>query len=168
MSVSKSSAIRAHQSGVALVISLVMLTIVTLLSVTAMQNTGLDTRISVNHQFKELSFRAAENALAKVTGPELSILDNLDIPNVINETTHSDTFFTTHPSQQQPIDPALNEQPPMRASLELKYLDKREGLFFSGHQLDNTTHLFLADAIGTVGDSAARSHNRMQVGLIRH
>ncbi|MEW8156018.1 MAG: PilX N-terminal domain-containing pilus assembly protein, partial [Candidatus Thiodiazotropha endolucinida] len=52
----------SNQSGTALVISLIMLTIVTLLSITAMQNTNLDTKVAVNHQFKGLSFSAAENA----------------------------------------------------------------------------------------------------------
>jgi type IV pilus assembly protein PilX len=167
MHVSNSSGFKTNQSGVALVISLIVLTIVTLLSVSAMQNTNLDTKIAVNHQFKELSFRVAESALAIVTGPELSVIDNLILPNVINETTQSDPFFSTHPVTG-PIDSALSEQPPLSASLEMTYVDKRVGLFFSGHQLDTTTHLFLADAVGTVGGSAARSHNRMQVGLIRH
>ena len=49
----------------------------------------------------------------------------------------------------------------------MMYQGEREGLFFSGHQLDNTTHLFLTDAIGTVGESHTHTHNRMQVGLLR-
>ncbi|MES9817356.1 MAG: PilX N-terminal domain-containing pilus assembly protein [Candidatus Thiodiazotropha sp.] len=157
----------SNQSGTALVISLIMLTIVTLLSVTAMQNTNLDTKVAINHQFKGLSFSAAENALAIVTGPDLTIVDNLDIPNTVGEVTEADPFFSTQTPQGEPLDPALADQPPQRASLRMAYLGAREGLFFSGHQLDNTTHLFLADAIGRVGESAARTHNRMQVGLIR-
>ncbi|MEW8029913.1 MAG: PilX N-terminal domain-containing pilus assembly protein [Candidatus Thiodiazotropha sp.] len=157
----------SNQSGTALTISLIMLTIVTLLSVTAVQNTNLDTKIAVNHQFKGLSFSAAENALAIVTGPDLSVVDNLDIPNVAGEITEHDPFFSTHNAQGEPLLPALADQPPTSASLSMAYQGEREGLFFSGHQLDNTTHLFLADAVGTVGESATRTHNRMQVGLIR-
>ncbi|MES9992271.1 MAG: PilX N-terminal domain-containing pilus assembly protein [Candidatus Thiodiazotropha sp.] len=157
----------SKQTGAALVISLVILTIVTLLSVTAMRNTNLDTKIAVNHQFKEISFRAAENALAIVTGPELSVLDNLDIPNVEGEITRSDPFFTTHDELGNPLEPAFSDQLPMRASLTMEYQGERQGLFFSGHQLDNTTHLFLVDAVGTVAESATHTQNRMQVGLIR-
>ncbi|MBT3026628.1 MAG: hypothetical protein B6D72_19110 [gamma proteobacterium symbiont of Ctena orbiculata] len=167
MSLSRSIKTDSNQSGAALVVSLILLTIITLLSVSAMQNANLDTKIAVNHQFKEMSFRAAENALAIVTGPELSVLDNLDIPNVVGEITSNDPFFTTHNAVGDPIDPAFSDQLPMSASLTMEYQGEREGLFFSGHQLDNTTHLFLVDAFGTVAGNATRTHNRMQVGLIR-
>ncbi|MCU7854967.1 MAG: hypothetical protein KZQ79_04615, partial [Candidatus Thiodiazotropha sp. (ex Lucinoma borealis)] len=60
---------RQHQDGAALAVSLILLIIITLLSVSAMRSTNLDTKISVNHQFKEASFQAAESALAIVTGP---------------------------------------------------------------------------------------------------
>ncbi|MEW8505211.1 MAG: PilX N-terminal domain-containing pilus assembly protein [Candidatus Thiodiazotropha sp.] len=167
MSITRFMNPHGNQGGAALIITLVILTILTLLSISAMQDTNLDTKIAINHQFKEMSFRAAENALAIVTGPELSILDNLDIPNVVGEITHADPFFTTHDAIGDPIDHAFTDQLPMRASLTVEYQGKREGLFFSGHQLDNTTHLFLVDAIGTVGESATHTQNRMQVGLIR-
>lgn len=155
------------QSGVALVVSLIVLTIVTLLSISAVQNTNLDTKIAVNHQFKALSFAAAENALAKVIGPDLTVIDDFDIPSQMNEVSEHDSFFVSPGPGDDPLDPALNAHPPLRASLSMMYQGEREGLFFSGHQLDNTTHLFLTDAIGKVGESRTRTHNRMQVGLLR-
>jgi hypothetical protein len=155
------------QSGVALVVSLIVLTIVTLLSIIAMQNTNLDTKVAVNHQFKALSFAAAENALAIVTGPDLTVIDDLDIPTQVHEVTEHDSFFVTPQPEDGHLDPALADQPTLRASLSMEYQGEREGLFFSGHQLDNTIHLFLADAIGGVGESRTQTHNRMQVGLIR-
>jgi type IV pilus assembly protein PilX len=160
-----------QQSGAALVISMILLMIITLLSVTAMRNTNIETKIAVNHQFKELSFRAAENALAIVTGPELDTTD-LEIPSTIGKTTHNTDFFQTHP-EGIPIDTTLAEQPPVSASVELLYQDKidpkegRGNILFSGHQLDIITHLYLADAVGTVGGNGTRTHNRMQVALIR-
>ncbi|MEW8586137.1 MAG: PilX N-terminal domain-containing pilus assembly protein, partial [Candidatus Thiodiazotropha sp.] len=56
--------IQQSQRGSALVISLILLTIITILSVSAMRSTNLDTKIAVNHQLKKLSYRAAENAFA--------------------------------------------------------------------------------------------------------
>ncbi|MEW7998730.1 MAG: PilX N-terminal domain-containing pilus assembly protein [Candidatus Thiodiazotropha endolucinida] len=162
---------RKKQSGAALVISMVLLLIITMLSVTAMRNTNFETKIAVNHQFKELSFRAAENALAIVTGPELDST-NLDIPSTIGNTAHNVDFFESHPGGT-PIDPTLAEQPPMSVDVDLLYEDKidpKEGkgnMLFSGHQLDIVTHLFQVDAVGTVGGSGTRTHNRMQVALIR-
>ncbi|MES9945504.1 pilus assembly PilX family protein [Candidatus Thiodiazotropha sp. CDECU1] len=157
----------SKQSGVALVVSLIVLTIVTLLSISAVQNTNLDTKIAVNHQFKALSFAAAENALAKVIGPDLTVIDDFDIPSQVNEVSEHDSFFVSPEPGDEHSDPLLNAHPPLRASLSMMYQGEREGLFFSGHQLDNTTHLFLTDAIGTVGEGHTHTHNRMQVGLLR-
>ncbi|MCU7882782.1 MAG: hypothetical protein KZQ82_01155 [Candidatus Thiodiazotropha sp. (ex Lucinoma annulata)] len=159
------------QKGTALVVSMILLTIITMLSVTAMRNTNLETRIAVNHQFKELSFRGAENALAIVTGPELDSI-GLDIPSTIGNTTQNIDFFRTHPGGT-PLDPTLSEQPPISVDVDVLYEDKidpKEGkgnMLFSGHQLDIITHLFRVDAVGTVGDSGTRTQNRMQVALIR-
>jgi type IV pilus assembly protein PilX len=159
------------QSGAALVIGMVLLLIITMLSVTAMRNTSFETKIAVNHQFKELSFRAAENALAIVTGPELDSI-GLDIPSTIGNTSHNTDFFESHPGGT-PIDSTLAEQPPVSVDVDLLYEDKidpKEGegnMLFSGHQLDIITHIFRADAVGTVGGSGTRTQNRMQVALIR-
>jgi hypothetical protein len=150
---------------------MIMLMIVTLLSVSAMRNTNLDTKIAVNHQFKELSFTAAENALAKVAGPDLDSIDELDMPTVIDQVTYNENFFTTPTAAEIRSSPNLADladQPPMKASLSMKYEGEKTGLFFTGHQLDNTAHLFLAEATGSVGDSNTRTQNRMQVALIRH
>jgi hypothetical protein len=154
------------QSGVVLVVGLIVLTIVTMLSVSAMRNTNLDTKIAVNHQFKALSFAAAESALAIVTGPDLTVIDELDLPTQVGQITDNESFFIS-PKPEDGLNPALADQPPLRASLSMENQGERKGLFFSGHQLDNTIHLFLADAIGNVGESRTHSHNRMQVGLIR-
>jgi type IV pilus assembly protein PilX len=160
-----------QQNGAALVVSMILLLIITMLSVTALRNTNVETTIAVNHQFKELSFRAAENALAIVTGPELDAT-SLNIPNKIGNSINNANFFETHP-QGNPIVPTLAKQPPISASVKLLYtkkIDPKEGngnLLFNGHQVDVVTHLFLADAVGTVGGSGTKTHNRMQVALIR-
>ncbi|MET0068206.1 MAG: PilX N-terminal domain-containing pilus assembly protein [Candidatus Thiodiazotropha sp.] len=154
---------RRNQSGAALVISLILLTIITLLSVSAMQNTNLETRIAVNHQFKELSFQAAENALSIITGPQLDAL-TLDIPAVIGDMSTTPDFFTAI---------GVTDQPDLSADIDMTYQDvidpgKGQGnVLFSGYQPDVVTHLYLADAYGHVGASGTQTHNRMQVALIR-
>jgi type IV pilus assembly protein PilX len=162
---------RNKQRGAALVIIMILLLIITMLSVTAMHNTNFETKIAVNHQFKELSFRAAENALAIVTGPELDSI-SLDIPRAIGATSHNANFFESHPGGTA-IDTTLSNQPPVSVDVDILYEDKidpkegRGNMLFSGYQLDIITHLYLADAVGTVGGSGTRSQNRMQVALIR-
>jgi type IV pilus assembly protein PilX len=158
------------QSGVALVVSLIILTIVTLLSISAMQSTNLDTKIALNHQFKSLGFAAAESALAIVIGPDLTLIDNFDLPTEVGKVNANieENFFTSPTADEARDNADLADHPPLRASLRMEYEGEKAGLFFSGHQLDNTTHLFLADAKGTVGETHSKSHNRMQVGLIRH
>jgi type IV pilus assembly protein PilX len=167
MSQSCSTTVIPRQSGVALVVSLVILTIVTLLSLSAMRNTNLDTKIAVNHQFKTLSFAAAENALAIVIGPDLSVVDNLTIPTEEGAITNQADFFVSPTEHDINADATLADQPPLSADLSMTNQGERDGLFFSGYQLDSSTHLFLADAIGNVAESRTQTHNRMQVGLLR-
>ncbi len=151
------------QSGAALVIGLILLTIITLLSVSAMQNTNLETKIAVNHQFKELSFQAAENALAIIVGPELDTL-SLDIPPIIGDTDTTADFYTAT---------GITDQPDLSTDVAMTYqnvIDPGKGqgnVLFSGYQPDVVTHLYLADAFGHVGASGTQTHNRMQVALIR-
>jgi type IV pilus assembly protein PilX len=153
---------RNTQSGAALIISLILLIIITMLSVTAMRNTNFETKIAVNHQLKELSFRAAENALAIVTGPELDAT-GLDIPSVVDATTSNDDLFES----------TVTGQPSLSTIVDIKYLRKIDpkagegNMLFSGHQLDIITHLYQVDSTGTVNESGTSTHNRMQVALIR-
>ncbi|MCU7906842.1 MAG: hypothetical protein KZQ76_13570 [Candidatus Thiodiazotropha sp. (ex Epidulcina cf. delphinae)] len=159
---------RRHQRGVALVVSLILLTIITLLSVSAMRNTNLETKIAVNHQFKALTFQAAESALAIVTGPDLDDLD-LDIPAVVQSSANNGNVFV---SVVEDAD-GIKQQPDIRADVDMTYeasVDPKKGqgnILFSGHQLDTVTHLYRADAFGFVNGSNTRTQNRMQVALIR-
>lgn len=151
------------QNGAALVVSMILLAIITLLSVSSMRNTNLETKISVNHQLKEMSFQAAENALSKVTGPELDALD-LRIPATINDMLTTTDFFRSEETA---------EHPAYHADVDMTYqavIDPEQGLgniLFSGFQLDTVTHLYLADSRGFVDGSGTGTHNRMQVALIR-
>lgn len=162
---SNSNGFKDHskEKGAALVVSMILLAIITLLSVSAMRNTNLETKIAVNHQFKELSFQAAENALSIITGPELDALD-LRIPAVIDETLTTTDFYEI-------VD--VTDQADAHVDVDMTYqavIDPKQGLgniLFSGFQLDTVTHLYLADSFGAVNGSGSTTHNRMQVALIR-
>jgi type IV pilus assembly protein PilX len=161
--VTMSANTQSRQKGVALVVSLILLTVITLLSVSAMRSTNIETKIAVNHQFKELSFQAAENALAIITGPELDAV-NLEIPATVGTT---ETTYGFNPIS------GITDQADTYADVDLLYqavIDPKKGqgnMLFSGFQLDIVTHLYLADSTGFVDGNQTRTKNRMQVALIR-
>jgi type IV pilus assembly protein PilX len=157
----------SKQSGFALVISMILLAIITLLSVSSMRNTNIETKIAVNHQLKELSFQAAENALFTLTGTPTNdlVLDyDLAIPTVIGETLSTANFHQSN---------SVTDQADMHADIDMTYeafIDPKQGLgnrLFSGHQFNVSTLLYQVDAFGHVGTSGTQTHNRMQVALIR-
>jgi type IV pilus assembly protein PilX len=153
----------ARQRGAALIVSMVLLAIITLLSVSAMRNTNLESQIAVNHQFKELSFQAAENALSRVTASEID--PELSIPAVIGEDETTEGFFESIAG--------LENQANASADITMTYedmIDPSQGMgnmLFSGFQLNVITHLYLADSYGKVDNTGTETHNRMQVALIR-
>lgn len=156
-----------HQKGAALVISMIFLLIITLLSVSAMRTTNLDTKIAINHQLKELSFQAAESALAAVTTPDPP--DVLMPDSIPDESLVNTDYFTS---------PATAHQPALSADLTLTYLyglKKDEpadpdtgkiGINISGYTPNSAFNTYLATAEGFVADSGTKSTNRMQVVLI--
>lgn len=156
-----------HQRGAALAISLILLVIITLLSVSAMRTTNLDTKITVNHQFKELSFHAAENALAMVTAPSPP---TVLIPNSVPDTSALNTNYFTSA--------ATANQPALSANLTMTFLYRLEkgepaddttgklGINVSGYPLGNAFSTYLATSQGSVAQSSTQTTNRMQVVLI--
>jgi type IV pilus assembly protein PilX len=156
-----------HQKGVALIVSLIFLMIITILSVSAMRTTNLDTKIAVNHQFKELSFQAAESALAQVTTP--NPVDVLMPNSVEGASAFNDNYFTS---------PATATQPALAADLTLTYLyglkenepadpeTGKIGFTVSGYPPNSGFNTYLATAQGEVAESGTRTTNRMQVILI--
>jgi type IV pilus assembly protein PilX len=152
-----------RQGGAALVVSMILLLIITMLSVSAMRNTNIETKIAVNHQFKELSFQAAENALSIITGPELDAIE-LNIPATIGDTESTPDFYVAE---------NITDQADARANVTMTYedmIDPKQGMgnmLFSGFQLDVVTHLYLANSTGQVDGNGTQTTNRMQVALIR-
>lgn len=153
------------QQGVALVVSLILLVVITLLSLTAMRSTNLDTKIAVNHQHKQMAFQAAESTFAELTGlpitnPKMKP-PNLNTPgNIIEDPELNSDWYTQS---------GVTGSPDLSSDLTMDYIEKgAPGKYkFSGFGLSIITHVYQADAIGKVDGTNARSHNRMQVALIR-
>lgn len=145
-----------RQQGVALIISMILLAVITLLSVTAMRGTNLDAKIAANHQHKQLSFQAAENAFARLTSGD---------PQVIAPTAYTGTLTNTNYVAFSGID----GQPDTTADLDLTFVrQSAPGEFkFSGYSLDSSALIYTADAYGSVTGSNARSHHRATIVLVR-
>ncbi len=145
------------QSGAALVISLIILTVITVLSVSAMRSTTLETKIAVNQQFKQLSFQAAESAFARLLGKD----HNAKAPG-----TEDEDVVTNEDYYEQD---ATDTQPGVDADLDMDLLKvSAPGEYkFSGFGLSVITVIYQADARGHVTGNEATTHNRMEVALVR-
>ncbi|MEW8048819.1 MAG: PilX N-terminal domain-containing pilus assembly protein [Candidatus Thiodiazotropha sp.] len=148
---------RHSQHGAALVISLIMLTVITILSLSAMRSTNLDTKIAVNQQLREVTFQAAENSFSRLTGPVVDI----DLPNSIG----AENAVTTQDYYQSV---GVDNQPDFSADVTVQMLEISRRYKFSGFPLNVLTVMYQADAQGIVEDNNTKTVNRMQVALIRN
>ncbi len=149
-----------RQSGAALVISLIILTVITVLSVSAMRSTTLETKIAVNQQFKQLSFQAAESAFARLLGvdPDVEVPGTVTAP--VDPDGKNDDYFTVAATLTQPGSHADVDMDLLEISPPGKYK-------FSGFGLSVITVIYQADATGHVTGNEATTHNRMEVALVR-
>ncbi len=153
----------ARQKGVALIVSLLLLIVITLLSVTAMRSANLNTRITVNHQHKQQAFQAAENALTKLVSLELTDpeMKNLNVPGKITDDPETTTAWYVKTGD--------SKSPDLCSDLVMDYVEKSApGKYkFSGFGLNIITHVYTAEADGLICGTNARACNRMQVALLR-
>ena len=145
------------QQGIALIMSMIFLIILTLLSVSAMKGSMLETKIAVNHQHKVLSFQSSESAFARLLGPDAVV--NRPLTVAAAPVMNSNYFVST----------GVSNQPDLSADLEMDYLGKSApGQYkFSGYGLSIITLKYNADSYGKVNGSGAKTHGRMQIALIR-
>ncbi|MCD2449274.1 PilX N-terminal domain-containing pilus assembly protein [Methylicorpusculum oleiharenae] len=99
-----------QQSGVVLVVSLIMLLLLTLVGVTGMQTTGLEEKMAGNMRDKNLAFQAAESALKvaeyslALTLPTFSaagtggFYSDPSTPDISDAELKKDSFWTTNPN----------------------------------------------------------------------
>jgi len=86
-------ALRRRQQGMALLISLVVLVVVSLLGIVSMKTAMFQNRVSINNQIATQSFQAAESGLA-VTKNEARRLSTRGPDNVLN---NGDEILTSNP-----------------------------------------------------------------------
>jgi type IV pilus assembly protein PilX len=149
------------QQGAALAIGLILLTVITLLSLSAMRSANLYTKIAVNHQHKQFAFQAAENVLTKLLTLDKDEMKTLKVPGK-----------ETDPAEPNPdlySQNAIADSPAISADLTMDLLEvSPPGKYkFSGFGLNVVTVLYQADAEGEVDGTNTVSHNRMEVALIR-
>jgi len=145
------------QRGAALVVGLILLSIITMLSVSAMRSANLDARIAGNHQHKQLSFQAAENALAVLLGPNPGPVAPHTTPGLVKE---NGNYFVAR---------GVAGQPDISTDLDMTFVTQTApGEYkFSGYGLSITALIYQADSQGHVDGTKTKSHNRMSVALIR-
>ena len=149
--------ITQRQKGVALVVSLILLTVITLLSLTAMRSANLDTKIAVNHQHKQFAFHAgAENALNRLLVADIT---TVKAPGTLNgaPVTNTNWFQESNVSNNASVS----------ADLTMDMTEISKQYKFSGFPLNVVTFVFTADAYGRVDGANNKVHNRMEVALIR-
>jgi len=167
-----------RQNGIALAVSLIFLLILTILSVSAMQNSTLETKIAVNHQHKQMSFQAAESALARVLGPDPDIkkplvVDGPAVDNINYYACKADfkdcDFKCTDDFSDCKFNNRTSERTTLSGNLKMEYKERSvPGKYkFSGYSLDIVTLVYQAEAKGQVNGTGATSTNRMQIALIR-
>lgn len=156
-----------RQKGVALVISLILLTVITMLSLTAMRSANLDTKIAINHQHKQYAFQAAENALFELTSNPLEVLETratgpqLTLPGTENDPPEDNYGWYSKAADE-------DNSPGLSTDLTMNLIAIRKGLKISGYGLNTESPVYQADAVGRVIGTNATVHNRMEVALIRY
>ena len=148
----------------ALVTGLVLLAVLSILGVTAMRSSTQGTKLAVNHQHKQQSFQAAENALTKMMGDE---------PGNVAPTTLTPGNTRAHPDPDD-LDPSpyfessgVDHQADVSANLSVTYVETRTNLLISGFEVNATGYVYEADATGRVDGTGAQATNRMGIALIR-
>ena len=149
--------IKNKQSGVVLVVSLIFLLLLLMLGLSAANYSNIAKKIAINHQFKQLSFQAAESALSRLLSPspDITIPPTIDSPSELT----TDYFVSNN----------VERQPDLSADITIDFIEESvPGKYkYSGFGLDVVSLLYQADSVGRVDNSNAKSHNRMQVTLIR-
>jgi Tfp pilus assembly protein PilX len=125
-----------------------------------MRSTNLDSRIAVNHQLKELSFQAAENALAHLTSSNA----NESRPNAIgseNAVLNADYYESTGVDEHQPDLTA-------DVTLELLEISTPGKYKVRGYSLNLISLRYQADSVGRVVGSNTQTTNRMELLFMRN
>jgi Tfp pilus assembly protein PilX len=151
-----------QQSGSALLISLVLLTAITLISITGLQRSGLQTRIVANNQHNEMAFHAANGELEAVfqTYQDDSDAEQLNTAIDSYTTVDSETVYDV-------IDSGITSHYEENAALYSSHIQVSSDLqhtgssnFVSGYSIGefvNYTFVITADATTPSGEQILSS-----------
>jgi hypothetical protein len=155
------SSAKSWQQGFALAISMILLVVITMLSLTAMRSANLDTKIAVNHQHKLAAFQASDNATFYLLSYPKVEHRALNRPNVegdydtnTNVAANLD-FIPYQTSSHAKADMYVT----MRNSRSVAYK-------FSGYLLNAPAVIYQGDALGSVANTNAVAHTRMEAAII--
>ncbi len=124
-----------------------------------MTSTTIDTKISINHQFKQITFQTAENALAKLLGVNYAVGLTIPAATVENTSAESTNYFTS----------TGVDQVGTSADMELTFVNvSTPGQYkYTGYDMSTESYIFQADAIGRIANTKVRTTNRMIIARPR-
>ncbi|MCK5890038.1 MAG: hypothetical protein KAG19_08850 [Methylococcales bacterium] len=146
-----------QQTGVVLIITLIFLVLLLMLGLTSANYSTIATKIAINHQFKQLSFQAAESAFARLLSPAPNALKPATVES--DPIKNGDYFVSENVINQADISTDM--------TIDFIEVSVPGQYKYSGFGLSVVSLLYQADAVGRVDGSNAKAHNRMQVTLIR-
>ncbi|MEH6455500.1 MAG: PilX N-terminal domain-containing pilus assembly protein [Cocleimonas sp.] len=146
------------QQGIALLMSLIMLLLITVIGVASVRMSSLDTQVSGNSMFSLMVFQGAESALGKVAS-------NDDISNIRDAAISGGTI--TIPATYFSATEAVNGGVQLISSAEMKAENKVSGSLFSS--TPNSTsfdyQIFRTTAISRLNATSARAKHSEGIAI---
>lgn len=116
---------KAHnQTGIALIMALIMLLLITIIGVASVRMTKVDTQLSGNSMFSLMVFQGAESALGKIGSSK----DISNIREAAKKRSTTDAPFQVPDSYFTPAD-TVNDGAKLTAKVEIIYEDSVDGLY---------------------------------------
>lgn len=125
------------QTGVALVVAMIMLVVITTLSLSSMRVSLTDSKIAANHQHKQATFEAAESALAKIFDANPGKVTPDTIPGAYRD-------FPDYYEDEKCSNAA--EKTCSQSAVRVTYQETRDDLVLAGFETDTIGIIYYADA----------------------
>ncbi len=150
------------QRGAALFMALIMLLILTVLSLSSMRGATMQSKLSGNHQHKQLSFQVAENLLQTLMS--MSVAEAITancLPNASDSSTPVVNCFAP-PGTVGNIGMTAAD-----TSLTTTYIQKMESVIISGEMIEfGSTDIFQYEA-NAIATTASNSQSHSRLGFVR-
>lgn len=161
---------RKRQGGIALVIGLLLLLVITILSVVAMRGTSLQERMSANNQQQTITFQGAESAirnvmdeLRSVTPPPSGATQSILITALQNGTSPTSTQLAATTRTADTTSSNSNNGTTNTATLTYKNTTTLTGASL-GVGSGFVSFNFVVDATSTQANTNSSSHHQQEIG----